>query len=316
MGDLFLLPPVTELRIAFGSRERIDEVIATVRARAVAHEPDLTTAKGRTEVASVAYQVTRSKTALLDVGKEIAAELRQAVKDVGAECEYIRDVLDTLRDQVRAPLTEWESVEQTRKDAITARIEAMTDHPAMKVPDDLRARIAAVEAVDLDETFQEFIGEAALAKDAALRGLRMELDAMLYREMKAREERAAAEAAEAERAARAKALAEAREAERAARAKEEAERVAAAQVGRKVEPSPEAGQEAAATAAPEPSPEVVFVGVDFGREPEGQDRDSFVIETIARAMVDLGASRDLSVTIATAIFEGHVPFVRVEADHG
>ncbi len=71
--------------------------------------PDLSTAKGRARVASLAAQVSRSKTAVEKPGRDYLRKLKEAVKPAENELRRFVTECDTLRDEVRRPLTEWEA---------------------------------------------------------------------------------------------------------------------------------------------------------------------------------------------------------------
>lgn len=64
--------------------------------------PDLSTAKGRARVASLAAQVSRSsKTAIEKPGRDYLKRLKEAVKPAEAEIKRFVDACDNLRDQTR-----------------------------------------------------------------------------------------------------------------------------------------------------------------------------------------------------------------------
>lgn len=74
--------------------------------------PDLNTAKGRARVASLAAQVSRSKVAIEKPGRDYLKRLKELPKDVEAELRRWVTECDTLRDEVRRPLTEWEAEQE------------------------------------------------------------------------------------------------------------------------------------------------------------------------------------------------------------
>ncbi|MGL4466105.1 MAG: hypothetical protein ACRCUK_01260 [Plesiomonas shigelloides] len=95
---------------------------------AVADEvPDLSTAKWRARVASLANQVSKSKVAVEKPGREYLKRLKEMPKVVEAELrDWVRSC-DELRDEVRRPLTEWED-EQKRIET-----ERLADEEAEKI---------------------------------------------------------------------------------------------------------------------------------------------------------------------------------------
>lgn len=80
--------------------------------RAVA--TDISTKAGRAAISSLAHKVSRSKTALDDLGKGLVADWKLRSALVDAERRRIRERLDELRDEVRKPLTKWEDAEKAR----------------------------------------------------------------------------------------------------------------------------------------------------------------------------------------------------------
>lgn len=89
--------------------------------------PDMTTEKGRKEIASLAYKIAQSKTALDNMGKDLVAEKKKETSLVDAERRRIRDELDTLKESVRAPLTKWEEEEKSRIELCRMLIESMQE---------------------------------------------------------------------------------------------------------------------------------------------------------------------------------------------
>lgn len=90
----------------------LDAFLEQIR-QAVNEVPDLSTKKGRDRVASLAAQVSRSKTAIEKPGREYLKRLKEAVRPAEAEIKRFVDACDDLRDATRLPLTEWEA-EQDR----------------------------------------------------------------------------------------------------------------------------------------------------------------------------------------------------------
>lgn len=89
--------------------------------------PDLSTAKGRARIASLAAQVSRSKTAVEKPGRDYLRHLKEAVKPAEAELRRFVAACDEMRDEVRRPLTEWEAEQERIKAEEAARIKAEND---------------------------------------------------------------------------------------------------------------------------------------------------------------------------------------------
>ncbi|HAN4112054.1 TPA: hypothetical protein IFB41_001160 [Escherichia coli] len=99
----------------------LDAYLEQIR-QAVNEVPDLSTKKGRDRVASLAAQVSRSKTAIEKPGREYLKRLKEAVRPAEAEIKRFVDACDELRDATRRPLTEWEAEQERIKaeEAMTA----------------------------------------------------------------------------------------------------------------------------------------------------------------------------------------------------
>ncbi|EOV0889321.1 hypothetical protein ACOKYS_006393 [Pseudomonas aeruginosa] len=228
----------------YSAANGLDPFLAKIREEIDGFVPDVSTRKGRDAIASIAYKVARSKTALDNVGKELVAELKEVPKKIDAERKRMRDLLDSWQAEVRSPLTEWEEAEAAR----VARHQGEIDKINLRLEcrdldsNELKANIAWLEGLAISEAWEEFEAEAARAKDKALIALREALVARekfeaeqaelerlraeaAAREQKEREERIAREAAEqARRQEEAKA-----QAERDAAVRREAEAQAAAE---------------------------------------------------------------------------------------
>ena len=248
---LAVIPEERALEV-FLEGKGIDELLAACEEKATAITADVSTAKGRAEIKSMAYLVTRTKTAIDAVRKALADEYKEKPKRIDANGKRIKDFLDALQERVRKPLTDWEEAERRRVTIIEGRIRGIegmilagTELTAAMCEDG----IATLTSLAIDESFEEFAAKAQAAKDSTLAKFYAAKDAATRREAEAaelarlreeqakreqeeREARIAQEAAEkatreAEEKARSeKAEAEAREA-KALLGKERAEREAA-----------------------------------------------------------------------------------------
>lgn len=92
----------------------IDTVLEKIFSEVKSQKTDISTDKGRKEIASLAYKVSRSKTFLDDLGKKLGEEAKAKLDAINSERKKVRDRLDTLKDEVRKPLTDWEDAEKNR----------------------------------------------------------------------------------------------------------------------------------------------------------------------------------------------------------
>jgi hypothetical protein len=77
----------------------VDAVLAQAAERAREAAAGLTadTASGRKAIASVAYRVARTKTALDDAGKQLVADIKAQAATIDSERRRIREALDQLK---------------------------------------------------------------------------------------------------------------------------------------------------------------------------------------------------------------------------
>ncbi|WP_418459882.1 hypothetical protein ACNT8L_05830 [Brucella intermedia] len=246
--DLIINLPAVMTAEAFTDEQEFEKLYSKVKEAVDQHVPDLSTKTGRDAIASLAYKVARTKTALIGQGKKLTEDWREKTKKVNAACNLIEERLDTLKDEVRKPLTEWEQAEQDRIDGHKARLEsliAMTRIGYGRPSSELRELLADVQKMPLGAAhWEEYAPQASVAHQDAVDTLSRLLAAAEKQEAEAEElERLRAEKierdrVEAERLAKEQA---AREAEERAERERQAE---AARVEREARLAEEARQQA------------------------------------------------------------------------
>lgn len=107
-----------------------------MKATTDAHVPDTTTAAGRDEITALAFKVTKSKTAIERVSKDLTEDWRAKTNAVNAARNLIVGELEALAASVKKPVTEWKKAEDDRKAANA----------------DVLAQIRADAAVQFDDT--------------------------------------------------------------------------------------------------------------------------------------------------------------------
>ena len=136
--------------------------------------------KGRDAIASQAYKVSKSKTAVDNHGKDLVAGIKAQAALIDKDRKAWRDQCDALRDEIRKPLDDWEQAETDRVSLLTGRIDlikgfAITqDHHTAK---DIQDSLNILDGMQIDETYQEFEQEAKIAKLETLEKLRTALAA-------------------------------------------------------------------------------------------------------------------------------------------
>lgn len=212
--------------IVLVDQSKRDDLYAHIKREVEAHVPDLTTAKGRDAIKSLAFKITRTKTAIDAAGKQLNEEARARIGVVDAARRDARETLDRMAAEVRQPLTEWEDAEKAREAKAKEALAIIADMARVEFTDTaetVQHRIDDLTSLSMNpDVFRDGLDAAVAAKDAAVATLQ-EAHARLAREEadRAELERLRAEAAERERI-----EAERRAAEEAERQRVEAERVA------------------------------------------------------------------------------------------
>ncbi|MEH3539418.1 hypothetical protein POV95_01705 [Klebsiella variicola] len=292
----------------------LDAYLEQIR-QAVNEVPDLTTKKGRDRVASLAAQVSRSKTAIEKPGREYLKRLKEAVRPAEAEIKRFVDACDELRDATRKPLTEWEA-EQERIKAeeamnalhvealamneefdrqLAARIES--DHEMALLMNDAFDREQADKAAEAER--QRIAHEEEIKRLAAAAAAReVEQRAQREREEAAHREavlKAQAEQAERDRiAAEQKAVADKQAAVEAERrkAQEEADRIRR-----------EAEQREQACLAEEKRK----ADEQARREADVKHRKTVCTDIVKALVANTSLTRDQAIEVLTAIKDGNIP---------
>lgn len=151
----------------------LDQYLDQIR-QAVNEVPDVTTAKGRARIASLAASASRSKTAIEKPGREYLRHLKEQPKIIEAELRRFVIECDEIRDETRRPLTEWEAEqERLRQEAeakkkaeeLAAEIE-VAHEMALLMNDafDRDAKAKADEIERLRKAHEEFIAQQAAEK--------------------------------------------------------------------------------------------------------------------------------------------------------
>lgn len=197
---------------------------------------DIATPAGRSAIASLAFKIARSKTALDKAGKDLKAEWKAKSDAVDAERRIIWDRVEALQTEIRAPLTAYEDAEKAAiaaHEAALAEIVAPPEYGQTETAAEIGQRIVRLRAGSNRDwgLFAPRAQAATAAEIARMEGLHA---AAVKREADAAElVRLRAEAAERQRLAeieaqreREKAIARRAEEEATRRAQEEADRQA------------------------------------------------------------------------------------------
>lgn len=219
-NELVVIEQATALDL-FTAPEKVNQMLEHIKSLAEEErkelDSDFSVAKNRKAFASLAYKVAQTKTAIDKVGKLVVDDLKELPKKVDAARKLFRDELDTLSDDIRNPLTEYELEEKAREEAEALKKQVELDHEeALQMNELFDLRKA-------EEDRQRIAREEEMKRQAAEQArLEAERKAQQEIEVSAKREREAKEAAE--RAEREKQEAIQRAEQAAKEAKEKAER--------------------------------------------------------------------------------------------
>lgn len=173
-AQLVVIEPTTAVAL-FTEGQGVAELLADIRQKATSLVPDITTPKGRKEIASIAHAVARTKTYLDGLGKELTDQYKEIPKRIDANRKTLRDTLDTLKDEVRAPLTQYEEAEEARVAALQSRLARLNELGSSASIEiaaaDLQVMLQEVEQNALDDSWQELLPQATVAKELAAKRL-------------------------------------------------------------------------------------------------------------------------------------------------
>lgn len=167
--------------VAFQKENGIQDLFDRMAEQARSIVPDVTTKKGRDAIASQAYKVSKSKTAVDNHGKDLVAGIKAQAAVIDRDRKAWRDQCDALRDEIRKPLDEWEQAEADRvakHQAVIRAIHSLHDESTLnKESHEIKGCIFDLENMEIGSSFEEFEQEAKIAKLETLEKLRTTLAA-------------------------------------------------------------------------------------------------------------------------------------------
>jgi len=241
--DIIVLDQNRNLADLYQTDNGIEDILSQLENQARSMVFDLTTDTGKKECISYAYNIAKSKTALVKAGKSQTEDARAFIKTVNSQTKEVEERLDALRDEVRRPITELENKEKERKAILDKALSDMSDFvPAIGIQltlEEIEQRLNGLNKIHEQTDWQEYKMKAQADFErhtAALNSLKTAANAIA--ELKAKKE--AEEKAERERQEKERIAA----AEKAA--KEKAEREAAEKIAKAEAEKKKAEEEAKA----------------------------------------------------------------------
>ena len=171
-----------EITVAFNNPQGIQQIIDNIKSQVDEQFNsvvwDFTKEKDRKAVASMAYKVGRSKTAIDAEGKKLKEQYTVFTKAIDADRKSAREQLEAEQERIRKPLDDWEDAEKER----VAKHEAFINEIGMYASNcienqytssQINGAITRLESVIVDSSLEEFEDKATLAKYKMIDELKM-----------------------------------------------------------------------------------------------------------------------------------------------
>lgn len=202
---IMVMPTGSDLEKFFTSAETADPILEQIKKAVRAHKPDVTTAKGRDEIKSLAYKVARTKTAIDEARKTLTADARDKIAKINEAGKGYFDTLEALQKEARKPLDDWEEKQAEIKARGKAALTAVRDHgiSGSEPSVDILDAANRIKEVEIGDDLGEMAGIISDAREASLATLRVLYAAAIKREddlaelEQLRQEKADREAADA-----------------------------------------------------------------------------------------------------------------------
>ena len=161
------------------TKDGIKPVIDEIKKKVAEFVPDMTTAKGRDEIRSMASNVAKSKTCLEKLALALTADWNAKVNLVNESRRLFKDELDELKAKVRQPLTNWENEEKERVAMFEDKIIRISQYAFIDTSDSLntlKIKQGQLSTLVIDDSWREFQFKAKSEKEKSLSALKNRID--------------------------------------------------------------------------------------------------------------------------------------------
>ncbi len=191
IGELITVEDVS-LPILF-SEGKADFLVDEIEKKVRSFVSDISTAKGRKDIGSLAHKIARSKVRLDNAGKQLTADWKAKAKLVDQERSRIWERLETLQEEIRAPLTEYEKKEELRLESHAHSIKVFISSSSFAAGEsnlvDLENRVIFCDDFFVARDWEEFKQKAEEIHKNCILALKARIaEVKLQLEIKKREE--------------------------------------------------------------------------------------------------------------------------------
>lgn len=303
-----------------------DALVQTIKGQVEGLVPDVSSLKGRKEVASLAAKIAKSKTYLDGLGKTYVAELKAVPKLVDAERKRMRDTLDDLKEKVRRPLTEWETAETARIEQHQRTLQNLIDVGDLATQEwatlpleNMKDSLTQVITEQINDSWEEYKQDAEKAYEEVVIKLsnaiqkREKHDAEQAELEELRRQKSEQEQKDRDEAMRKEGEDKAKRDAEAAIIAGEAEKASAELRAKEAEQRSEANAQAAVQAEKDRAAAKVMADEEAAKNREANlQHRGRINRSIADDLVDLGVSVAISKKIVAAIAKSEIQFVSIQ----
>ena len=111
-----VIPADGQIEVLF-TEKNVTQILDEFETQVLNWTGDVTTSKGRAEIASRAHFISKQKVKIDEAGKSLVKEWKAKAMAIDKLRKTVRDRLDVLREQCRMPLTKWEKEKAEREEA-------------------------------------------------------------------------------------------------------------------------------------------------------------------------------------------------------
>lgn len=193
--DNDLMPVESVNAVELYKEDGMKDVVKYIKEQVDSLDLSIETNKDRSNVASVAYKIARSKTFLDNLGKDLKAEAQAEVKSIDSVRKAMREDLEALQLEVREPLNKYEADIKAKEAEITALMITfeefgvlVNEFNVLLTSTELSERLNTINGISISE---EFFGDSYLRAVSILEASRKKIDqgleVALVREAEAKE---------------------------------------------------------------------------------------------------------------------------------
>lgn len=140
--------------LMFSDTAVVDALFKHIADQIAGFTPDTSTAAGRKDIASLAYKVAQTKTAVDAAGKTLGDAAREVVSNLNKQRTAFKERFESLQAKAREPLDKWEAAEAARQKTVADLKEMLRTAGVVALgatAKDVRDRYLKIKAIAFDK---------------------------------------------------------------------------------------------------------------------------------------------------------------------